>query len=73
MERPMGRGYAGKRKKVVVANPVKLFPNERVRIVPLRRTGRIFKAFAGGALVAFNRGRTLGVFEAADLRHIGNG
>lgn len=67
----MGKGNGVKRKKVTAPlGPATLLPNERVRVMPLRRNGRVLKPFADKVLVAFDHDQTLAVVDATALRHL---
>ena len=69
----MGRGSGLNRQKRIgkkVGPTLTLFPNERVRVVPARRIGRVVRPFGDKVLIAFDRDNTLGVFEPSMLRHL---
>ena len=69
----MGRGTPRNRRKGLEkreASELTLFPNERVRVVPVRRIGRVIRPFADQVLVAFDHDHTLGVFPPSALRHL---
>ena len=69
----MGKGTATKRKKVsapVATDPPTFLLNERVRVVAIRRRGRVAYDLGYKVLVAFDRTREFGLYDSSGLRRM---